>query len=109
MSETSVQAVARASEARDPDVAWLLVGTSRDRVEPYLYSSAVVVSATEGEGYGPLTLIVVCGRPGRSDATYLALYQADRIRSGLMPVWVCETYATAYRAADRFHAGEDPA
>jgi len=90
-------------EGRDPDIAWLLVAAPKARVQPYLYDHAVVVGDTEGEGYGPLTLVVVCGRAGRADAAPLARYQADRLRSGLYVTRQFGSYAAAYEAAGRFH------
>lgn len=90
-------------EGRDPDVAWLLVSAPQHRVQPFLYAHAVVVSATEGEGYGPLTLIVVCGRAGYADAAQLAHDQGNRLRSGWFVVKQFGAYADAYRAAAQFH------
>jgi hypothetical protein len=91
---------------QDPDIRWLLVSGEEDYVKAYLYESARIVSHNPGEGYGPVSLVVVCGRPGRGDADYYANYQADRLRSGLIQVSVHPTYHLAYEAALAVHRGD---
>jgi hypothetical protein len=87
---------------QDPDIRWLLVGGEEDYVRAYLYETSRIVSHNPGNGYGPFSLVVVCGRPGRGDAQYYADYQADRLRSGLIQCTVHPTYHLAYEAAGKF-------
>lgn len=98
MSEVEQDLLTHLPEGRDPDVAWLLAAAPQERVQTYLYGHAIIVSASESP---EMTLVVVCGRPGRSEASWVASEQAARLRSGL--IWVSEhpTYARVYAEAER--------
>ena len=79
----------------DPGVRWLVVrGGERNRVERYLYASASLFSTENGPQ--PTHLVVVASPRGNVD--YLADYQAERLRSGLMGAIVYETFAEAVAA-----------
>ena len=84
----------------DPDVCWIVVApgypSTHETVQSYLYTGSAHLIATTNEGAGDVCLILVHGRPGRTDAAWQAQYQANRFRSGLMLATVCETYAGAW-------------
>lgn len=87
----------------DPDVCWIVVApgypSDKDTVQRYIYEGSAHLIATTNEGAGDVCLVLVHGRPGRSDAASQAQYQAGRFQSGLMQAVVCETFAGAYSEA----------
>jgi hypothetical protein len=77
----------------DTNVRWIVTNAPRETAERYAYGTTHVVRDYPGEGYGPVTLLVVATL---GNVSFSADYQADRLRSGLYVAVVAETYADAH-------------
>ena len=94
----------RITTVSDTDVRWIVTNAPRATAERYVYGTAHVVRDYPGEGWGPVTLIVVAAL---DNVAYLADYQADRLRSGMYVARVVETYADAHAVMVRACADGD--
>lgn len=95
------------SDFADPDVRYLVVTSPRASVENYAYGTTRVITEDPGQGWGPVTVAIVLGTPGREGhAEYLAEYQEARFRSGNIHATICTTWAHAARVARDYATGE---
>lgn len=92
----------------DPHVRWLFVSDKDDeraeeRIKRYLYNNATVTSVLHDyverfDAYRVSMLVVIA--QGGGNLTSAAQQQADRLRSGMIQVKVCETYL---QAVEEYH------
>ena len=89
----------------DKDVRWIVTNAPRETAERYAYGQTHVVMDFPGEGYGPVTVLIVANNFG--DVQFSADYQAERLRSGMYVAVVAVTYADAHAVLVRANSEGD--